>query len=156
MADAEEIPDSEVISRHVEAPRTFDPEKRSLILELLFEFPDGRGECVVWRRYAATDGEVHSLGKAWEEKKRARQVEAKGVATMKYVGFLSAGVVATRALRSAAGHGFEVSHTPDEGMHHAEIIYKPAEDSALTKPHKTELKLMLQRLFSANALVPRA
>lgn len=67
MPAVEEIPIGDEISRHIEFPRTYDRERR-MILEAVFEFPGGEPESVVWRKYAATDDEVHKLGCEWETK----------------------------------------------------------------------------------------
>ncbi len=143
--EVEEIPDADTVSRLVEFPRTYDPANK-LILDAVFQFPNNEAESVIWRKYAPSDADVHHLGCAWETSKQKRNPD------MRYVGFISAEVGAIRDIRSAKGHGFTVVHQPEEGVHHAGIVYAPAPGTpSLSKGEKGELKIALRGVFGSLA-----
>lgn len=139
----EEIPDDDVVSRFLDVPRTYDVEKE-LLLPDAFVFCGGI-ECVVWRRYAPKDSDVHALGCLRE---RAKREDSKKL-DYRYVGFKSAGVEEVRRLRTTAGHGYDVIHAPDEGKHHAVIQHKAAEGQIITKAHKSDLRELIHQAFAS-------
>jgi hypothetical protein len=140
-ATVEEIPDEDTVSRLIDFPRMYE-EARRLIWDQVFQFPGGDCESLVWRRYAATDEEVHRLGCEREVAKRVTKPE------MRYAGFISALSGAIRSIRTNRGHGFGVNHAPEEGVHHAEVCYSPVGDGLKLKPaDKAELKLALKGKF---------
>lgn len=65
---------------------------------------------------------------------------------MSYEGFISTVVKSVLGIKTNRGHGFEVRHAPDEGMHHAEVSYKEGE-GGLQRIDKAELRLALQKVF---------
>ena len=76
---------------------------------------------------------------------------------MRYVGFISATAGDVRQIQTRAGHGFNVIHEPDEGQHHAEITYRPANGlptEKMNKGEKNELKLALRYAFGALTFNP--
>lgn len=143
MCAKEDISDGDTISRLVEFPRTYDAE-RDMILEAIFEFPNGDGESVVWRNYAATPSDVHKLGIDWEIEKRERKPD------MRYVGFIDTRTRDVRAIRTRRGYGFMVEHDPSngQGQHHAEIRYG-ATYRDMKKADRGELKISLRGVFGA-------
>lgn len=136
----EHIPNQEAISRLIYYPRMYDAYE-GVIWQVVFEFPKGACESVVWRRYAVDDGDVHCIGREVEEQKKLRRPD------VGYVGFISANVGRVRSIRTANGHGFTVMHEPSEGKHHAHICYKPSSKRDLTKNDRNELKLLLRNTF---------
>lgn len=140
MAEVEQIPDPDEVARLVERPYGYEVGK-GLTWGNLFQFPKGRRESLVWRRYAPLQDDVHQIGRA---------VAALKPQPRDYEGFLPAVVGDLRAIRSGRGHGFEVVHAPEDGQgqHHAEIGYAIAQGTEFDKSDKTELKALLQRAFS--------
>ena len=139
----EDIPDEDAVSRLVDFPRMYE-EARGLIWKQIFQFPGGKCESVVWRRYAPTPADVHRLGCEREAAKRRSKPE------MRYVGFVSSTVGGIRGIRTERGHGFTVNHAPSEGRQHAEVCYAPASQNGITKllPNdKAELKEFLKNAF---------
>ena len=148
MGLVEQIPDEDAIYRQIDFPRMYDDAKH-MIWENIFQFAGGRPESVVWGKYAPTPEDVHRFGRAREAKTRERNPD------MRYVGFISSTAGVIRAIATRPGHGFLVAHAPSEGIHHAEISYKPAADQRpdqLKRNEKNELKLALRRAFGE--LVP--
>lgn len=136
----EEIPDDDV-SRLVDFPHKYSPDQE-LIWENLLQFPGGRCESVVWRKYAPNDGDVHQIGRDREAQKKEQKPE------FAYVGFVSAEVRDIRGIQTSRGHGFTVDHEPSEGQHHAHICYKRVDPDEKLKPaDKQELKLAIKSCF---------
>jgi len=140
---AEDIPDSDTVSRLVDFPRMY-VEAKGLIWNHIFQFPGGECESVVWARYAPTSADVHRLGCEREATKRQGNPE------MRYVGFVSSTAGGIRGIMTARGHGFTVNHAPREGRHHAEVCYSPASQNGITdlkKADKGELRAALRNVF---------
>jgi hypothetical protein len=143
MALVEHIPDEDAIYRQIDFPRMYDDAKH-MIWENIFQFPGGAPESVVWGKYAPTSEDVHRLGFEREAKTRERNPAAR------YIGFIFSTAGAIRAITTQPGHGFSVSHAPSEGIHHAEISYRPAtgqHPGQLKRSEKNELKLALRMAF---------
>ena len=140
--NVETIPSQDDISRLVDYPRMYEDHK-GLIWSEVFQFPNSRPESVVWRKYATNDAEVHEIGLHRERSKKEANPDSK----MQYAGFVTATVSDICRIKNIHGHGFKVLHEPHEGIHHAEISYSSG-PTALTKPDKAELKLMLYKCFS--------
>lgn len=119
-------------------------EVAGLIWENIFQFPQGQHESVVWGKYAPTEARVHAIGREREALVRHTRPDRR------YVGFISSTAGSVRSFVTAAGHGFSVTHMPDEGAYHAGISYRPREGytvGQLTRNEKNELKLGLRLLF---------
>jgi hypothetical protein len=152
MCAVEEIPNADLISRLIEIPKTYERE-RGQILETVFEFPNGDGESVVWRKYARTDDDVHHFGRLWETAKRKREEERhQRESQMRYVGFAQNVTEVVREFRTARGHGFKVFHVPKEGIQHAEVSYDPRDGQQFIRTDRAELKLAIAKMFSV--LIP--
>jgi hypothetical protein len=137
--EREDISDNAEVRRLVDYPRMDN--RSELIWENVFEFPKEQGESVIWSKYAPTADDVHKVGCEREATKRETKPE------MRYSGFIPALVRTIRAIRTIRGHGFQVRHEPDQGDHHAEIIYVPADQLELKKADKLELKFALKGAF---------
>jgi hypothetical protein len=146
MPAAEHIPDEDAIYRLIDYPRMY-VDSKELIWGQVFQFPSNApAESVVWGKYAPTPEDVHRLG--LEREKGVH--ERKPGTGMRYVGFIPSTAGAVRAICTRPGHGFSVVHEPREGIHHAEISYKPAGERCLDqlrKNEKNELKLALRKAF---------
>jgi hypothetical protein len=141
VCDAKEIPDEDLISREVDFPLRYT-DKGELVWEQIFVFASNEPiECVMWRRYAPKDEDVHFHGCDRERAVRARKPE------FRYTGFVSTAAAVVRSIKTRAGHSFEVIHTPKEGAAHAEIRFKPALDKAFTRAEKNELRLSIRKVF---------
>ena len=141
---AEEIGDTELISRLVDEPRMYTADK-GLIWPNVFEFPQSQHESTVWRRHAPKDNDVHEIG---FERERRRRDDYPDRSPMRYVGFITSQVGEVRSLKNARGHGFSVDHLPeDRRRYHAGISYAPAPGVSLSKNDKTELKQYLRQVF---------
>jgi hypothetical protein len=147
MLAVEPIPDEDAIHRQIDFPRMYD-DAREMIWENIFQFPRGEPESVVWGKYAPTTDDIHRIGCERETRTRQRTRD------MRYTGFISSTVSAVRAIRTRPGHGFSVTHGPQEGIHHAEVSYLPGGRVALKKSEKTELKFALRQVFGP--LVPHS
>jgi hypothetical protein len=150
MATVELIPDEDAIHRQIDFPRMYNDAK-DMIWENIFQFPGGAPESVVWEKYAPTPANIHDLGCEREKKACERNPD------IQYVGFISSIASAVRVIRTRPGHGFSVDHAPCEGLHHAEISYKPIGDrnaDQLKRGEKNELKLALRKVFGS--LVPHS
>lgn len=139
---AEIIPDEDAIHRHIDFPRMYNDAKE-MIWENVFQFPGGEPESVVWGKHAPTLNDVHRLGREREATIRRRNPD------MRYIGFISSAAGPIRHVKTAPGHGFSVVHAPREGIHHAEISYRPAGEVPLKKSEKSELKFALRQVFGA-------
>lgn len=148
---SEEVPDGDLLSRIIDFPHKFDG-FRDLIEERIFEFqtdstdPEKKPlpESVVWRKYASTDNDVHTIGVALEVDR-----QSKGRADYRYIGFISAQAGPIRSYRNVNGHGFFVRHDPEEGLHHVHVGLLPCADKKLTRLDKNELRTQLVRsIFS--------
>ena len=142
----EQVPDGDGVARIILKPRMYDAHNNSLIWDVVFQFPGGRCESAVWRKYAATDDAVHQVGHEVEETIKLRR------SNTLYIGFISANVGEIRSVETARGHGFSVVHDPseDQGLHHVHICYRPQGDqdpTDLTRNDKNELKLLLRNVF---------
>ncbi len=147
MLAPEHIADSDQVSRLIERPRMYERESDLIIPLQFFPFFDGRPESVVWRRYAATDEEVHKIGIDRIETKRRRT----GNDDIYHDGFATAQVDAVRSTRTVAGHGFNVVHAPCEGKWHAHVELALASDKtfrALAKGEKADLRFAISQVFS--------
>ena len=141
----EQIPDADQVSRHVDHPHKIT-DGGELLWQHIFLFSSGV-ESVVWRRYCPTIEEVHRLGCANQDAKRALGRAAT------YKGAITSVVEQIRALKSAKGHGFRVEHRPenDQGIHHAEIELAfnagLAEGAKPPKSEVSELKRMIHGIW---------
>lgn len=135
----EHVPNEDMVSRLIYRPRMFG-DHSGLTWDVVFEFPKGECESTVWRKYAPERGDVHTIGREIEALIKRRNPHTS------YTGFISANVGQVRSIRTARGHGFAVSHEPDEGLHHVEICFSPA-DGGLQKADRIELKLLLRQTF---------
>ena len=147
MVEAELIPDGDSVHRLIDFPVMYN-ESRGMLWEAVFQFPKELSESVIWQKYAPTTEDVHRIG--CEREATKRQMKPK----IRYVGFISAVARAIRGIRTRHGHGFALSHEPEEGVYHAAISYRPADARLLTKNEKSELKLALRKVFGD--LAPRS
>ena len=139
------IPDPENVSREIFRPQLTNAEA-VVVYDMLFEFPNGLPESVIWRRHCETEGEVHDMGIAHESAKKARRPD------VEYLGFgtASAGRIRSIAEQIRDGHGFEVKHEPSEGNQHAEVAFQLINGVSygeLKRNQKQELKFVLGNLF---------
>jgi hypothetical protein len=141
----EEIPNSDTVHRWIFAPKMWDTYQKQMIWEGIWEFQRSRNSCesVVWDKYMPTSQHTHKLGIAQELRKR----EEKPDRDIRYIGFISANVGEIRSFRTARGHGFSVTHEPEEGDYHAHLCYLPALEIEFHKNDRIELKLKLKDLF---------
>jgi hypothetical protein len=137
------IPNPDRVSRMIDFPHKYSND-RELIWETIFMFSKGRGESVNWEKYCSLPDEAHARGCQWEREKRATQPQKR------YEGYIAAVTEHIRNINTAAGHGFDVLHKPEEGIFHAEIHYRPnaASTQPLTPGEKADLKLWLKREFA--------
>jgi hypothetical protein len=140
MVEAELIPDGDSVHRLIDFPVMYN-ESKGMLCEAVFQFPKGLSESVIWRKYAPTTEDVHRIGCEREATKHQTKPKTR------YVGFISAVARAIRGIRTRHGHGFALSHEPEEGVYHAAISYRPADDRPLSKNEKNELKLALRKVF---------
>jgi len=116
-------------------------EMEGLIWKQVFLFSNGP-ESLVWSKHAPKEEDVHRLGCKREAEKRTAKSH------FRYSGYISAHVGDIRAIRTAAGHGFEVVHAPKEGTSHAEINYLLRPGIQKLKPaEKSDLKESLKKCF---------
>jgi hypothetical protein len=127
----EQIPDGDSVSRYV---MTFMMTNGSLDPYQFFMFPRGEPESVVWRKYARTDFDVHS-------------VACSSTARARYLGFRSATKAAIVSLKTRNGHGLDVLHDPPEGRYHAVVQFKPVPGHQMNKTDRSELKEYLAKTF---------
>lgn len=140
----EEIPDGDTVSRWLDYPSMYDVSSGIISEKLFFSFPQDQSESVVWRRYMLSDDDVHLRGHQRSTAKRAQGRSST------YRGFRSAIVGKIRSIRTVHGHGFSITHLPDEGQWHAGISYAVKIDTEvkiLSKGQKAELKLALGMAF---------
>lgn len=147
MVPVEPIPDEDAIHRQIYFPRMYDDAKE-MIWGVVFQFPRGEPESVVWCKYAPTADDVHRIGCDRESTTRERTPD------VRYVGFITSAARAIRRITTRSGHGFSVNHAPAEGIHHAEISYRSKDGAGLKKSEKSELKFSLRQVFGA--LVPHS
>ncbi|HEX3524098.1 MAG TPA: hypothetical protein VHT52_18665 [Stellaceae bacterium] len=150
MLPTELVPDGDAIHRQIDFPRMYTDSK-SMIWEIIFQFPGGEPESVVWGKYAPTPEDVHRLGSERQARVRERNPD------MRYLGFIPSTAGVIRAIMTRNGHSFSVCHAPEEGIHHAEISYKPGANlrpDQLKRSEKNELKLALRKAFGD--LVPHS
>src|SRR5690242_14636212 len=143
MPAIEQIPDPDGIHRQIDFPSMYNDAKE-MIWENIFQFPGSAPESIVWSKYAATDADVHRLGREREASTRNRKPE------MRYIGFITSTAGQVRDITISAGHGFSVMRTPSEGLHHAQICYRPGGNrrtDQLKRGEKNELKLALRGVF---------
>jgi hypothetical protein len=144
MVAVEQIPNEDAIYRLIYFSRMYS-DVRGLIWEVIFEFPGGEPESVVWSKYARSPDDVHCIGCEVEVKLRERRPDTR------YEGFLPSTAGKVRGIKTRRGHGFSVGHKPEEGIHHAEISYAAASGVRLAPNDKSELKLALKNVFGALA-----
>jgi hypothetical protein len=125
-------------------------EAHEFIWPSIFEFPNGAGESVVWAQYAPQPIDVHGHGSEIEARIQKRKPETK------YEGYISSQAGTVRQRTNARGHGFRVSHAPEEGVHHAEIHFAPKVATEFTKLDRNELKEALKTCFSPLQVYDRA
>jgi hypothetical protein len=147
MPPVEPIPDEDAIHRQIDFPRMYNDAKE-MIWEVVFQFPRGESESVVWCEYMPTADDVHRLGCEREAMTRQRNPD------MRYIGFISSMAGAVRGIKTRPGHGFSVVHAPAEGIHHAEVSFQSAAGTQLKRSERSELKLALRQVFGA--LVPHS
>jgi hypothetical protein len=137
QSTAEEIPDSDDVSRLL-----FEPSMRvdqDIIWSNVFQFPSdgGQVESVVWRKYAAAIDDVHALGCNVQSTMRE-----KGRSST-YIGAITGNVGAIRSLKSPNGVSFTVVHHPPEGQAHAHIGFTAGSG----KSDRNSLKVRLRSVF---------
>lgn len=143
IESVEDIPDGDAVCRLVFFPHMYNDAK-ALIWKMVFSFPNGNCESVVWKRYAREPEDAHRLGRELETTMRQKIVDRR------YTGFVSAIVGAIREIQTPNGHGFAVNHAPDEGRHHVEICFASAGQIGVVKlkpSEKAELKAYLEKVF---------
>lgn len=143
----EEIPDGDNVSRLVEYPLSYRPEA-GLIWENVFRFQSKDHDCdsIVWRKYAAQDDDVHEIGRRVSHDKNIKQERVNDRA---YEGFITAHVGTVRNFRTERGHGFSVTHVPeDDRRDHGHLCCARDPNSVWNKADKAELKLVLREIFS--------
>jgi hypothetical protein len=139
----EDIPDEQLVSRHIDSPHKWKPEEREFVEERLFEFPKpDEAESLVWRKYAPTLDAVHKLGCGRQQEKRATKPN------WTYEGAITTHVAAIRSIQTKDGHGFSVVHAPDEGIWHAHVCYRKQDGQEFNRVHKMDLKEHLRGVFS--------
>lgn len=147
MVQAQLIPGADSVHRLIDFPGMYN-DSRQMLWEGVFQFPGGQSESVIWQKYAPSKEDVHRIGCEREATKRATKPN------FRYIGFISAVAGAIDGVRTRPGHGFALSHEPEERLYHAAISYRPADDRPLTKNEKSELKLALRKVFGD--LAPRS
>ena len=138
------VSDGELVTRHLFAPSMGEtPAESELRWPNVFQFSSQHGgfESLVWRRYAPDDNCVDSLGR-----QSANQAARLG-RNKKYMGSRTAKSAEIHLIRNKNGHGFNLLHAPEEGIHHAHIGFRESTDLPLTKADKSELKVMLRKYF---------
>lgn len=137
----ESIPDSDEVSRLLYEPG-MRAASRDLFWNNVFQFPSDAGGCesVVWRKYAATIEDTHSIGCEKQASDRA-----KGRARSTYFGAITGNVGEIRSIKSTRGIGLVVEHAPSEGQFHAHLGFAPGSQ----KNDRTELKVMLKSKFGS-------
>ena len=130
------------MSRLIDFPSMYNTSRSEIALELVFTFPGGQEESLIWRKYAPYDSDVHRFGCDKEAVKRVYKPEAR------YEGFGTTTARKIRTYKNARGHGFSVRHAPEEGIHHAVVAYLPADGIPMQRGDRTELKLSLGAMFS--------
>jgi hypothetical protein len=143
----EEIPDADAVYRQVDFPSMYR-EDAGLIWDVIFQFPNGEHESLVWAKYVPTQAAVHELG----HQRVAEALRQRPERPKEYVGYLPSTAGRIREIRTKAGHGFLVRHDPPDGIHHVAVDFKPAKGGTLNKGEKAELKLALKNVFGP--LVP--
>jgi hypothetical protein len=142
---AEDIPSEDAVSRMIDSPEKWSPEEKKFIDErvFLFKTPD-EVESVVWRKYAPEIADVHAIGCARQAEKRLNEAHS----SWTYEGAASAAVSAIRSIQNIKGDHLEVSHAPDEGIHHAHLELRFLAGNDFRKQRKADLKEAVRNLFS--------
>lgn len=140
----EDVPDDEDASRHLFAPSMGAP-GGDLIWSNVFQFPSEANYCesLVWRRYAPTMAEVHTLGCNTQAFKRGQG------RNQTYIGALTSNIGRLRCLRSLNGARFIIEQVPDEGQWHLHISFDQTQ--SLTRNDKAELKKKIKDEFAARS-----
>ena len=117
------------------------PDDNDILWNNVFQFPTSAGvtESLIWRKYAPTIVDVHSLGCS-----RQAAARAKG-RNSNYFGAITGNAGDIRSLKSATGISFTIDHVPAEGMEHAHISFTAGSE----KNDRNSLKVMLQTKFSS-------
>lgn len=141
----EDIPSEDAVSRMIDSPEKWSPEEQKFIDErvFLFKTPD-EVESVVWRKYAPELADVHAIGCRRQADKRRNEAHS----SWTYEGAATAAVNAIRSIQTIKGDRVEVSHAPDEGIHHAHLELRFSAGNDHRKHRKTDLKEAVRNLFS--------
>ena len=142
----EVIPSEDSVSRMIDSPEKWSPEEQKFIDErvFLFKTPD-EVESVVWRKYAPAIADVNAIGCARQAEKRCHEAHS----SWTYEGAATAAVGAIRAIQTIKGDQVEVSHAPDEGIHHAHLELRFSAGNDHRRQRKADLKEAVRNLFSA-------
>ena len=145
VENVEIIGDFETISRTLWFPQ-MTKEESNVVFAAIFDFQDGGPESVIWRKYCASEEDVHSKAREQEAKKQIKKPD------VKYLGFGNAIVDDVRKIKNVNpnGYGFDIVHYPSEGIFHAHVFYDlpiGTQYSALTKSQKMDLRFNLGKLF---------
>jgi len=141
----ETIPSEDAVSRMIDSPEKWSPEEQKFIDErvFLFKTPD-EVESVVWRKYASAIADVHVIGCGRQAEKRRSEAHS----SWTYEGATTAPVSAVRSIQNIKGDRVEVSHAPDEGIHHAHLELHFSDGKDFRKQRKADLKEAVRNLFS--------
>jgi len=141
----EVIPSEDSVSRMIDSPEKWSPEEQKFIDDRVFLFKSPHEvESVVWRKYAPEIADVHAIGCARQAEKRLSEAHSNWT----YEGAATAVVGAIRLIQNIKGDGVEVSHAPDEGIHHAHLELRFSVGNDFRKQRKADLKEAVRKLFS--------
>jgi hypothetical protein len=142
------IEDTDEVSRHVFAPRMIGAADEFVWHEI-FQFPSERGlaESVALRAVVPKDEDVHRLGCEKQNKDRERE-RARGRSGPTYRGCTDAIAGRIRSQSSTRGHGFSVTHVPEEGDWHGHVTVVLAPGSTkLSKQDKDDVRELMAEVF---------
>lgn len=116
--DIEHIPDADLLTREFyKVPDEIDPES-----QLEFSRPL-RAESVAWRKYAPDISVIHEQACKRTQDRNERRKSRTGMPPVQYIGTRSISAATVRAIKNEHGHGFEVTHCPENGDRaHAHIV----------------------------------
>lgn len=146
--EIEEIENADAVSRLIERPGMVNDD--GWHWHVIFPFPskDDRIELVVWRKRKPLESDVHMLGVARQNAKRARGKPSD------YLGFVTALVGPIRAARTKRGFSFSITHAPTEGDWHAHIQLVGPQGATINSEDLWDARSELQCIFGE--LVPAA